>query len=123
MGHAAGAATEIGVELNKLETHAPDCRVYLVFDNGAGPALDVLQLDLILFDHEGLIMRRLAVDSAPLRAAKTTVKLFDIPDLDCEAIDRILINDVLECRDETGPLTDCVERLDPSSRAPAALVK
>ncbi|WP_373510981.1 hypothetical protein [Thiocapsa sp.] len=40
------------------------------FDNSAGPAIEALQLDLILFDQEGVIARRLAVDTAPLRAAK-----------------------------------------------------
>ncbi len=40
------------------------------FDNSAGPAIEALQLDLILFNQEGVIARRLAVDTAPLRAVK-----------------------------------------------------
>ena len=117
------AAQEIKLELNKLETQTNACRAYLVFDNSAGPAIEALQLDLILFDQDGVIARRLAVDTAPLRAAKTTVKLFDIPDLACGDIRRILINEVLECRDASGVQTDCIERLSLSSRAEAQLVK
>ncbi|HSO82989.1 Tat pathway signal sequence domain protein [Thiocapsa sp.] len=120
-----GSAQEIKLELNKMEPQPETqaCRAYLVFDNSAGPAIEALQLDLILFDQTGVIARRLAVDTAPLRAAKTTVKLFDIPDLDCADIGRILINEVLECRDAEGPQTDCIERLTLSTRAEAQLVK
>ncbi|RKT44842.1 Tat pathway signal sequence domain protein [Thiocapsa rosea] len=121
----ATGAQEIKLELNKLEPQPESnaCRAYLVFDNSAGPAIEALQLDLILFDQEGVIARRLAVDTAPLRAAKTTVKLFDIPDLACTDIRRILINEVLECRDAEGPHTDCIERLTLSTRAETPLVK
>lgn len=119
----SASAQEIKLELNKLEPQPNACRAYLVFDNSAGPAVEDLQLDLILFDREGVIARRLAVDTAPLRAAKTTVKLFDIPELSCDDIRRVLINEVLSCRDATGTHTDCIERLTLSTRAEAQLVK
>ena len=120
-----GSAQEIKLELNKLEPQPETnaCRVYLVFDNSAGPAIEALQLDLILFDRDGVIARRLAVDTAPLRASKTTVKLFDIPDLACTDIRRVLINEVLECRDADGAHADCIERLTLSTRAETQLVK
>ncbi len=127
LGTLAGiaAAQEIKLELNKLEPQPETnaCRAYLVFDNSAGPAIEALQLDLILFDRDGVIARRLAVDTAPLRAAKTTVKLFDIPDLACTDIRRVLINEVLECRDADGAHADCIERLTLSTRAETQLVK
>lgn len=127
LGALAGiaAAQEIKLELNKLEPQPETnaCRAYLVFDNSAGPAIEALQLDLILFDRDGVIARRLAVDTAPLRAAKTTVKLFDIPDLACTDIRRVLINEVLECRDADGAHADCIERLTLSTRAETQLVK
>ncbi|CRI64102.1 conserved exported hypothetical protein [Thiocapsa sp. KS1] len=120
-----GSAQEIKLELNKLEPQPETnaCRAYLVFDNSAGPAIEALQLDLILFDQAGVIARRLAVDTAPLRASKTTVKLFDIPDLACTDIRRVLINEVLECRDADGAHADCIERLTLSTRAETQLVK
>lgn len=122
---ASGIATADGlsIELNKLEPQDGACRAYLVFDNSDGPALENLQLDLILFDQAGVIARRLAVDTGPLRAAKTSVKLFDIADLPCNDIRRILVNEVLDCRDASGLKDDCIERLTLSSRADAQLVK
>ncbi len=116
-------ADGLSIELNKLEPQAGACRAYLVFDNPDGPALENLQMDLILFDQAGVIARRLAVDTGPLRAAKTSVKLFDIPDLPCNEIRRILVNEVLDCRDAAGLHDDCIERLTLSSRADAQLVK
>ena len=120
-----GSAQEIKLELNKMEPQPETkaCRAYLVFDNSEGAAIEALQLDLILFDRTGVIARRLALDTAPLRAAKTTVKLFDIPDLDCNDVGRILINEVLECRDADGAHADCIERLTLSTRAETQLVK
>lgn len=117
------AAGEIKLELNKLEPQPFACRVYLVFDNSAGPAIEALVLDLILFDRDGVIARRLAVEAAPLRASKTTVKLFEIPDLACQDISRILLNEVLDCRDADGEHDDCIERLSISSRAAAELAR
>ncbi|MCG6897157.1 MAG: Tat pathway signal sequence domain protein [Thiocapsa sp.] len=120
---AVATADEIKLELNKLEPQPNACRAYLVFDNSSGSAIDALLLDLILFDRDGVIARRLAVDTAPLRAAKMTVKLFEIPDLACADIGRILVNEVLDCRDANGEHDDCIERLSVSSRADAELLR
>lgn len=120
---ALAMADGLSIELNKLEPQGGACRAYLVFDNSEGPALENLQMDLILFDQAGVIARRLAVDTGPLRAAKTSVKLFDIADLPCNDIRRILVNEVLDCRDAAGLKDDCIERLTLSSRADAQLVK
>jgi hypothetical protein len=116
------AADGIKVELNKLEPNADACRAYLIFDN-AGPAIEALQLDLVLFDQSEVISRSIVVDTGPLRAAKTTVKLVDIPGLACADIRRMLLNDVSECRDAAGAHNDCIERLTLSSRSEVELVK
>jgi hypothetical protein len=116
------AADGIKVELNKLEPNADACRAYLIFAN-AGPAIEALQLHLVLFDQSEVISRSIVVDTGPLRAAKTTVKLVDIPGLACTDIRRMLLNDVSECRDAAGTHKDCIERLTLSSRGEVELVK
>ncbi|MBA2408559.1 MAG: Tat pathway signal sequence domain protein [Gammaproteobacteria bacterium] len=117
------AAEALRVELNKLEPQEGACRAYLVFENGTASDFSRLTLDLVMFDSEGIIATRLAVDAAPLPADKTSVKLFDIDGLECANVQRILINDVLDCQDENGEISDCVARIDTTSRADAALVK
>lgn len=120
---SVAAAGQLNMELNKLEDGDGACRAYVVFDNATGGAFEALRLDLVVFDKNGVIVRRLAVDTAPLRAAKTTVKMFDLAGLACAGIARILVNDVLDCRAGGGAQTDCVDRLTLTSRAGVELVK
>lgn len=123
---AQQAGPPIAVELNKLEKPEPrpgasggDCRVYVVLDNKSQNSYDSLQLDLVLFGTDGVIGRRLAVEMAPLRPVKKSVKLFDVAGLECGSIGQVLVNDVMTCRDGGGkPVEDCLNRLALSSRAP-----
>lgn len=91
------AQGQISIELNRLETVSGNCRTYLVFENGTDHTYSDLKLDLVFFDKRGVISKRMAVDAAPLKQNKTTVKLFDIPGLGCSEIHRILLNEVLTC--------------------------
>jgi hypothetical protein len=123
VGAAVQAQQGVRIELNKLEPQDGACRAYLVFENNTGHTFTEYKLDLVMFDPDDVIARRLAVDAAPLRADKTTVKLFDIEGLDCGNIGRILVNDVLDCADDTGPRQNCVTEIEPVSKADVALVK
>ena len=78
---------------------------------------------LCCFDSSGTIARRLAIELAPMRPAKTIVKVFDIPQTACSGIGSILVNDVMHCRDASGDLADCVDRISTSSKLPVALSK
>ncbi len=119
----AFAAGSLRIELNKLEPQDGACRANLVFENRTGASFSNLTLDLVMFDSEGVIAKRLAVNAAPLPAEKTSVKLFDIEGLACANIGRILINDALDCVDEGGEISECVTRIEPSSRSQAPLIK
>ena len=124
IGSVAGAQGKgLHVELNKLEAIGNGCRAYLVFGNATDDAFSVFKIDLVLFDRNGVISKRLAVDVAPLRPRKTTVKLFDIQGIACADTGRILINDVIECLDGEIERRNCVALVTPSSRADTELVK
>jgi len=110
------------IELNKLEPRSSACRAYLLFKNGTDRTFSDFKLDLVLFDHDGIIANRIAVNIAPLRAGKTNVKLFDIDGMECSNIGRVLLNDVIACQDDKGERTDCVTLIEPASRAKAPLV-
>ncbi len=111
------ASDSLRIELNKLETEGSACRAYLVFENSTQHNFSGLTLDLVLFDKAGIITKRLAVDAAPLPADKTSVKLFDIEGLACDS------NDVLNCKDESGEIANCVAQITPASRSDVPLVK
>ncbi|HYZ39005.1 MAG TPA: Tat pathway signal sequence domain protein [Stellaceae bacterium] len=117
------AAAGIGIELNRLEEQGPNCRAYLVVANPGETTFSSFKLDLVIFDGSGTIMRRLALDLAPLRAAKTSVKVFDITDTPCAGIGSILVNDVVDCRDAKGAVADCIDRVSASSKLAVSLSK
>ena len=121
---AEGGPSQVGVELNRLEQRDGACRAYLVMDNRTDARFGSFKLDLTLFDADGVVARRMALETGPLRPRKTTVKLFDVDGLGCVGIGRMLVNDVLACeQDDKGALSDCVDLLATSSRAATPLVK
>ena len=113
----------INLELNKLEQEGDSCRAYIVVANPGTDAFSAFTLDVVVFDTSGTIARRLAIELAPIRAAKTIVKVFDIPQTACSAIGSILVNNVMHCRDSSCDIADCVDRVSTSSKLPVTLSK
>lgn len=108
----AAAAAGVSIELNRLEPKDDGCRISLVVANPGEKALDSLKLDLVFFDREGVITRRLAVEAGPVRASKTSVKLFDASETKCDGVGKLLLNDVTAC----GGGADCLAMVSTSSR-------
>jgi len=119
----ASAGGGLRVELNKLEPMESACRAYLLFENRTADDFGSLKLDLVMFNPEGIINRRLAVEGGPLPANKTSVKLFDIEGVTCDSVDRVLLNGVLSCSDSQGERSDCLALIETSSRSGADFFK
>jgi hypothetical protein len=113
----------ISIELNKLEPQGGQCRAYFVINNKSGTDYQELKLDLVLFKPDGVIGRRFAIDLAPLKTDKRTVKLFDIEGTSCEEVGSFLINDVMECKSASGPVTDCLKDISLSTLTKVQLAK
>jgi hypothetical protein len=113
----------IAIELNKLETQGSQCRAYFVITNKNGANYQELKLDLVLFRPDGVIGRRFAVDLAPLKSNKRTVKLFELADTACDDVGSFLINEVVGCRADSGPVDDCLKDISVSSLTKAQLTK
>jgi len=127
LAFSASAATaeegNIAIELNKLEPHDEDCRAYFVIDNKNDTSYDALKLDLVLFRPDGVIGQRFAVELAPLKPKKRTVKLFDVFGTACDDVGSFLINDVMECKTGTADVADCLRDISVSSRTDNPLTK
>ncbi|MGI8723894.1 MAG: hypothetical protein ACR2J1_00675 [Methyloceanibacter sp.] len=125
LGFGAAWAQEnsIAIELNKLEPQDKQCRAYLVIQNKRSTDFSALKLDLVLFRPDGVIGRRFAVELAPLKANKRTVKLFDLEGIACDEVGSFLINDVMECKAEAGPLDDCLQNITASTLTNVQLTK
>ena len=119
---AEASPNNVSLELNTLEPRGQNCAVNMVFGTG-DDAYQSFKLDLVFFGTDGAIRKRLAVDAAPLRARKTSVKAFEISGLACDAIGSVLVNDVLDCRTEAGAVADCIDRVETKSRLPVALMR
>lgn len=115
-GGGAPAAPGLAVELNTIEQQDDACRVYLVVRNETEDRFTDLEMELILFDKQGFVSRRYAVQIAPLQPNKTRVRPFDLPELDCESIGQFLINDVTKCAAEDGERQDCLRRIRTESK-------
>ena len=121
--YAQSGAKEVQVELNKLEPQANACRAYLVLQNGTESEFSSLRLDLVAFDTDGIVAKRLAVEAAPLPPGKTSLKLFDMSDLSCDGIGHLLLNSVLACGDQNGERSDCLDLVNVSAKPGLGLIK
>lgn len=120
---AAPAATGVSLELNKLEPYDKGCRTYMVVNNTSETAYQSFKLDFVLFQPDGVISKRIALDLAPIKPAKRTVKLFELEGVACEKISSILINEVMECKTDAGAQADCLTRISTSSLTPVQISK
>ena len=122
-GASAQEKTAISIELNKLEPLEGSCRAYFVVRPEGTTEYREFKMELLVFDTGGVIQKWLAIDAAPLRAGKTSVKLFDVSGLACDKIGSVLLNDITACADASGDLPACVERVNPTSKAKATFYK
>lgn len=120
---AAAASPSVALELNKLEPTEKGCRAYVVVNNPTDTVYQSYKLDLVLFQADGVIGRRVALDLSPVKAQKRTVKLFDLDGMACDKIGSFLINDVMECKSEAGAAENCLQRLTTSSLSNVKLSK
>lgn len=119
---AAAATAPVALELNKLETTDKGCRAVVVVNNQSDTAYQTLKLELVMFEG-GVFTRRIAVDLAPVRPQKRSVKLFELDGIACDKITELLINDVMDCKTDAGAVDSCLQRLSVSSLANAKLSK
>lgn len=119
----ASPAPEVKIELNKLEASENACRAYLLLENRSELSFESLKLDLVLFDAEGVVAKRLAVEAAPLPQNKTSLKVFDIAQLPCDRIGRVLLNKLTSCSDGQGSRNDCLAMVSTTARGPVDFIK
>ena len=117
-------AGKLGIEVNKFEEIAGGgCRAYFLFQNNTPSSFEGFEMSLAIFDKSGVIDRLLSIDAAPLPVARTTLKLFEIPQITCANIGQILLHDVPVCKPQNAEPADCYPLITLNSRTSAALVK
>lgn len=112
------------VELNKFEEiDTGDCRAFFLFRNQTGQSYDGFEMSLAILDGNGVIDRLLSINAAPLPVSRTTLKLFEIPDISCSDISEILLHELTSCKPQNADEVDCFPILDLNSKTSAELVR
>ena len=121
---AQDGAGKLTVELNKFEEgDGGGCRAFFLFRNRTDMTLEGFEMSLAILNTNGVIDRLLTIDAAPLPAARTTLKLFEIPETGCSDISEILLHELASCRPQNADEIDCFPVMELVSRTPAGLVK
>ena len=115
----AAAAEPIRIELNLAENVQGKCRLSFVIENKSETAIESLKPDLVIFNREGIIARRLVAEMGPVYRAKTIIRTFEIEN-DCGEISSVLINTLVACTPRDP--TDCLDVLVVSSRTPGIVL-
>jgi hypothetical protein len=109
---AHAAEYDVHVELNTFESTESQCRLTFVIANN-GAAFDSLRLDLVVFNTESVVYRRMITEMGPVRAGRTMVRTFAI-ETKCAQIGGILVNDIAAC--VPGEPNACLDGLTLTSR-------
>lgn len=109
------APKQITLDLNALQDVAGACRVTFVATNDMGSAIDKASLELAIFGKDGAITRMVLLDFKGLTPGKTKVVQFDLKDIGCGNVSRVLINDLTACDGQGVDAAACLAALKPST--------
>jgi hypothetical protein len=115
-------SANITVELNKLEaSDTGSCRAFFLFRNGTDQTYEAFELSIAVLDTDGVINRLLSIDAAPLPVQRTTLKLFEIPEISCDRLSELIVHDIPACKPENAEPADCYGRVNWVSRTDVRL--
>jgi hypothetical protein len=116
----ATAAPSLALELNALQPSEGGCRITFLATNGLAGAIEKATFEVALFGTGGGIDRLVSLDFKALAKGKTKVLQFELAGLQCDAVSRVLVNDVTACEGEELTPDDCLANLETSTRTKAA---
>jgi hypothetical protein len=97
LAQEATPAAGLALELNALTSSETGCRVTFLATNRLGTELNRSAFEIALFGAGGGIERLVSLDFKAMPEGKTRVLQFDIGELGCDKVSRVLINDVVAC--------------------------
>ncbi len=117
------AQAQVILELNRIEPLAEACRLYLLLRNGRTDHFETLTLDLVFFDKNAIIDRRFSVQAGPLPGQKTSLRQLDVPNLSCENLGGLLLNDVPTCSGASEVENGCLVLVGLENRTSVSFFK
>ena len=116
---AQDAAPSLALELNALQPSDAGCRITFLATNGLAGPIDKATFEVALFGAGGGIDRLVSLDFKTLAKGKTKVLQFELAGLQCDAVRRVLVNDVTACEGTGLAEGDCLANLATSTRVKA----
>lgn len=116
---AQDSPPSLALELNALQPSDGGCRVTFLASNGLAAPIDKATFEIALFGTSGVIDRLVSLDFKGLAKGKTKVLQFELAGLQCDAVSRVLVNDVTACEGEGLAAGDCLAGLTTSTRVKA----
>jgi hypothetical protein len=94
---AAASAGKLNVELNALAPSQKGCMMTFVAENDLASAINKISFELAFFNEKNTVDRITVLDFRDLPVGKKRVRQFDMPNVKCESVSRIIINDTPVC--------------------------
>jgi hypothetical protein len=92
-----GEEPSLSIELNSLAPVEGTCRLTFVATNRLGEDITHAAYEVVLFNSEGLVERLTVLNFRELPDGETRVRQFDLPDVECDQLGRILVNGGAVC--------------------------
>ncbi|RUM07654.1 hypothetical protein [Rhizobium chutanense] len=103
------ASAKLDVELNALAPSQKGCMMTFVAENNLQAPINKISFELAFFNDKNAVDRITVLDFRDLPQGKKRVRQFDMPNVKCETVTRIIINDTPVC---DGPAAgECMKGL------------
>ena len=112
----SASAPALALELNALQQADAGCRVSFLATNGLAGTLHRAAVEVAFFTTDGAIDRIVTLDFQGLPPGKTKVLQFELKDLPCAQVGRLLVNDITACEGDDMAPTACLAGLVTTSR-------
>lgn len=116
MAQESAPAPGLALELNAVTPSETGCRITLLATNRLGTEVTRSAFEIALFGTGGGIERLVSLEFKAMPDGKTRVLQFDIGEIGCDTLSRVLINDITACDGEGLDPGACYAALSTVSR-------
>lgn len=116
---APGAAQDGSflLELNNSQDLGGACRLIFVARNGTAVVLEKTAYEVAVFDSDQKVSQMLVLEFGRVAVGKTKVVQFDLANLPCDKISRLLVNEIADCVVAGQATTLCMDSLKAATRS------
>ncbi|WP_209425683.1 hypothetical protein [Pararhodobacter sp. SW119] len=93
----AEAGAQLSLRLDQVTQMQAQCQLVFVLESGLDTAIDDLRAETVLLTPENRVLRLTLLDFQSLPQNGLRVRSFNLPDVDCAQVGRVLINAISSC--------------------------